>query len=54
MATLDFRSEQSSDFRSVGHPIATALVSTQIAKRFWRISQKLIFKMAVVAAILDF
>ena len=41
-------------FRSRCHPVATLYVSTLIFQWFWGISQKFFFKMAAVAAILDF
>ena len=40
-------------FRFKGNPVATVQVSTQITQWFRKISQKLVFKMAAVAAILD-
>ena len=41
-------------FRSRSHPVATEQVSAQSDQRFGKRCLKLIFKMAVVVAILDF
>ena len=43
-----------SSFRSRYHPVATEQVSAQGAQRFGKRCRKLIYKMAAVAAILDF
>ena len=43
-----------SSFRSRTHPVATEQVSAQNDPRFGKRCQKLIFKMAAVAAILNF
>ena len=43
-----------SSFRSRSHPAATEQVSAQGDQRFGKRCRKLIFKMAAVAAILDF
>ena len=54
MAILDFWSAQLAIFRSTGHPVPSVYVSTQIAQRFARSKKKMLFKMASMAAILDF
>ena len=41
-------------FQSKSHPVATELISAQINRRFGKRCRKLIFKMADVAASLDF
>ena len=43
-----------SSFRSRSCPVATEQVSAQIGQRFGKRCRKLIFKMAAMAAILDF
>ena len=43
-----------SQFQSISHPDASYQVSSQLAFRFRRRSEKKIFKMAPMAAILDF
>ena len=50
----DFRSKQFKLFRSTSHPNASYQVSSQMAFQFRRRSEKLIFKMAIMAVILDF
>ena len=55
MAILDFRMKQYINlFGSRIHPVATEQISAQSNQRFGKRCRKLIFKMAAVAAILDF
>ena len=52
--TLDFQSECFICLRSTGHPKASYQVSSQLAFGSGEKSEKLIFKMAAIATILDF